>query len=626
MLTLAKAVATFDPGDFTDAVPRPVFEVISRSGPVATVNGLSGHVVISGIEGPTGPPGPAGSQGLAGEAAAVVRGPNYGFSSSDPSSLLASVWTDRTSRGVRALRSDGNPLELTPVGNWNMAARRFRGPCAGFAGGEPDSIVIGATLDAAGYMTSARAVGSLWRGVDYIASPLGLARREVHNDLAPLSRSGTVIAIPPVRLKTPSGWLYTQQASVTSALPASAGVTGEIVSMRYQDAGWLAYQYARAVAVTRVSDSLVLTEGTHYSVDLDRGVLTGLVNTADFNVSVNYTGHRIRADLVSVDPQNLAMTVTAGTERLRVASMFEPALPAGHQALFRLFRTVDTVELTPLFQFRTDVRLERADEIEADLALQRRRARKHRILIEKKTRLAQTLKWCGEGDSITAMGGGTAVEMNGAPNQGRDVAGYFDRYDSAARAPIPVYDFSDGRGATHVKEGWNWTALAWLEASHGIATNYRNWGIGGTSSINTLSNGFYNQGHASKIANIIADTPDIVCYAPGMNELGASYTYANVKAICESYLAAGILMILVQPVRPNTRFRNRIMEWRETCRQIAQVADTLGIPLVSTARLFDPINLGGLGLAENELCEATMQNHPGRKELNAVGRLITELF
>lgn len=132
--------------------------------------------------------------------------------------------------------------------------------------------------------------------------------------------------------------------------------------------------------------------------------------------------------------------------------------------------------------------------------------------------------------------------------------------------------------------------------------------------------------HPDRLAALLADDCHIVNIATGMNELGETFTYANVRALAEALLSDGSLVMITQPVRPNERFRERIDWWRETCAQLEQVGHDLDLPVIKTTRLFDPTRLGGLGMGEYLLAGASMKNHPGTKEVALVGALCIEPF
>lgn len=562
----------------------------------------------------------------------ATSGPGAGWLETDGDAVAASMTVDDYGRAMTSVRADGALLKPAADGSWTRLIPDLQdttGPGAGFIGDEDDSVAVRIVTDAEGRVLDALSFGSDYVTARYVATAAGLTRDDIPRDTVNISRTGTTFSIPATRIQNSTGWLYTSPRTVASSAPATATVTSEAMTMQYNSASFVAYQYVSGVVVVRTSDSATLVEGTDYSVDTKRGAITGLVNTADFAVTVSYTGTSQRADIISVNPQTGALSVTAGTERPRSASMFQAATPSGDVALFRVHRTADGAELTPVHLFKKGIRLDRADAISADIETQRRRARRLRQIISAKVATAGTLKWGGYGDSITAMGNGsmTVEQFNTLPNLGRDHINYFTLYDSTARALIPLFDYSDGYGLNHHKEGWNWFALKWLNSTYGLTYSYRNWGIGGTNSTNTTNGfGLQNQGQADRLAALIADACDVVLYAPGMNELGQTYTYANVRGICESILGAGQQVILSSSARPNQRYQSRLTEWRETCRQIEQVADDLDIPFIRTARVYEPANLACIPLAENEICEATMQNHPGKKELDAIGRLITEIL
>ena len=522
--------------------------------------------------------------------------------------------------GLRRLAQPGGALDIAPLTG--------RGPSLGWLDTAADSLAVDAMTDPQGRLLRSRAAASPWAVVAYEGSDAGVERREAPRDAALARQAGPIVLLPPARVRRGPLTLDVPALQVVSTATTPVAVTGEAQTLRYASETPLAYQMVAGATVTRASDGVVLTAGVHYDLDAERGILQGLVNMADVGVTLAYAGHPLRADLVSIHPITRALAVTAGAERPRVASMFEGAPPAGHVALYRILRSMMGADAQALHLYRGGlVRIGREPEIEAEIARNRRLARPIRELVRRRAAAVQPVRWGGDGDSITAMGAGTPAQLNTVVNGVRDRIGYFSLWDAAARALIPATDLGDGLGASHVEQGWNHVALRHLAATCGATWSYRNWGIGGTFSANTVnSGGFYNMGHPTRLAARVADACDVMAFATGMNELGEDFTYGNVRAICEAYLGGGALVLVVAPVRPNERFRTRVAMWRWTCAQLAQVARDLRLPFVDTARLFDPASLHGLALAEAELAEATIQNHPGVRELAAVGSLIAELL
>ncbi|MBN8294900.1 SGNH/GDSL hydrolase family protein [Rhodobacter sp. NTK016B] len=512
---------------------------------------------------------------------------------------------------------------------WHGNAAVVTGPAVGWLDDATGGLAQTVTVDDAGALIAAQGEGTDWLSVDFVQAGGVLTRRETAIDAAMPQQTSTEILLPEARVRWGGGWIAVAPRAITSATPAAVSVTGEALSLTDETERMLDYQALSDITVTRDSDSAVLDEGVHYRVDREIGAVVGLVDTAAFACTVDYTGYLGRCDLVSLNPITRAVTVTLGTERKRSIEMFEAALPEGDIALFRFHRHRLGADVQPVFQFNGLIQLNREPDIAADIALQRRRARPHRELVRTLTAASAAVKLGGYADSITQMGSKSDIAfLNANPNgPERDKIGYFELQDSSARALITTYDFGDGQGSTHVKEGWNWRIAAHLENVYGATVDYRNWGVGGTFSADTTnSDGAQNMLHPDRLAALLADDCHIVNIATGMNELGETFTYANVRAICEALLSDGSLVMITQPVRPNERFRERIDWWRETCAQLEQVGHDLDLPVIKTTRLFDPTRLGGLGMGEYLLAGASLKNHPGVKELAAVGNLCVEIF
>jgi hypothetical protein len=383
-------------------------------------------------------------------------------------------------------------------------------------------------------------------------------------------------------------------------------------------------QMARRSGQTRIN-------AKRYKIDRQRGMIVSrrLGDLTGTPVEVTYSGGKQRVDLISFNPQTGNLTYTMGTEVKRVASLWAGTVPDGDVLIYRVFRWNGGAELSPVALFDGPFRVDRREEQLSEVLAQRRLAAPHRLMIAKRAAAGEPLRIAAPGDSITAMGFGTTLSLlNDAPNgQHRDRLGYFRLYDKMTRALLDVADLGDGNGATYIREGLIWFVIKRIKTLYGGNIEYSNWGIGGTNSSAGVANGLYHQGHPSLLANIRAGKPDIVIYAPGMNELGSTDTYANVRAICEYHLANPSLMILSTPCRPNPYWRDRTEQWRFTCLEILRVARDLRIPCIDTRWLFDSLNYGAMGgWTDYELGEAVYIHHPGKIESDRQGELMSLLL
>lgn len=558
-------------------------------------------------------------------------GPSFGYPAAADDLPARSAHLDEDGHGLPHVGDDGVSRWTDAEGVWHRGPEDIAGPSGGWVGPEEDSLATRSALDEDGVLLEAAVAGSPWVAARYVAAASGMVRVETPTDGPQVTVVGPTLELPATRVPLAAGWLHVPAVTVVSPDVTPASVTVASASLTIAEHSiWLAYQFVASVVVTRISDSVVLTPGVHYNVDLSRGVIQGLIAAT---VSIAYIGYPVRSDIVSVHPGTGVVTLTQGTAITRCASMHNPAVPSGNIALYRIFRSVFGGELVPLWLYRHIVRIDRAVSIEAEIAEQRRRARRHRAVVEAKVRAGEPLRLVGYGDSITAMGSGTPLEVNELPNGPRQRIDYFTLYTSTTRDLIPKENLSDGYGATYVREGWCWRLLKFLEATYGVEVGpeyYINFGIGGTDSQATVnSNGFYNQSHPDRMAAVLAydPLPDLLVYVPGMNELGETFTYANVRTICETFEAGGLPVILGSSARPNQRFRDRIDVWKNvTTRQIGQVADDLGLPFANSLRIYDDTTLAAMKIGEREVCDTTMLNHPGKPELDAIGDLLAELF
>lgn len=590
-----------------------------------------------------------GSDGLAYEQAADGRmargtgivniGPALGYAEGGQAGIITQVVTDDAGRPDRFRGVYGEERVFTPDGRaLDLAPLQITGPVAGWLEDQADALVVSMAVAANNSLIAADVAGTKWAAVEYRQTASGLSRRETPlTPVAPIQPvTGGLLHIPPTRYRRGGRWVSTTATTVESPDPASLAVVGEAFNMRFNAYVWLGFQYIRApITVTRVSDSATLATPAAYDLDLERGGIEGNVNTADFACTVSYTGYYHRIDIVSVNPVTGDVAITLGTERMRTANMYPAVAPAGHVPLYRVHRSITGAEVQPIHLYRGLVRIDREGPDTASIEEMRRRARPLRSLIAARAAAGTALKWGGYGDSITHIEGtsgpGAAIDNVNPNGFGRDRIAYFTNYAADARALLNPIDLGDGRGVTSVKEGWNWYALKWLIANTKsvppLTVNYRNWGVGGsTSGAGIASTGRMNGSEPDRLNALVADACDAVCVGFGMNDINDIDSYPGVRTIAEALLNAGTLVALVTPPRPNVLFRERTAGWRITCAAIEAVGDDLGLPVARTARLFDLENLAAAGFAEREMCDATLQNHPGKPELDAIGRLITEFL
>jgi len=432
---------------------------------------------------------------------------------------------------------------------------------------------------------------------------------------------GLTASFPYLELARPSGNLAVLPASLTFDAPPSASTT-KVVSLTYNGFALLDHQYARSVVVTRVSDSVVLTEGVDYALRADAGIITGLVNTAAFNVSVAYTGYSSRYDLVVLDPTGGGLSVVKGTDRAIDPEEYRPAVPSGKIALYSVLVYVDGTEIMPLHQYR-QAGIKYGEEAEFTAWLEYCRACLPNTL--KRARRGEAISLAGYGDSITNIGAGSLT----APNGNKDVPLYFEHLPSDTQAAISRFDGDQGLGA-HIHIGWNWFIKSQIERAFGSAVTYYNYGVGGTTSgTGADSSGRYNALNPTRLNVIIAAAPNLVVLAFGMNETGSASTYANIRSLIQQFRAVGSEVLVMCP--PNVgsytgwSFKQQA-RWLFTHDEIVRAARDESCAYVPTYPLMGYDRPGAVSLSKRSFSTCNMLNHPGPAILKAIGDYAVRIF
>jgi len=252
----------------------------------------------------------------------------------------------------------------------------------------------------------------------------------------------------------------------------------------------------------------------------------------------------------------------------------------------------------------------------------------------------QSIRLIGYGDSITAQGGGNPAPDGSAgnqlvPNLDRDkLNGYYTtdqqpqiygRMPADTQALYPKYDHGDGLGQIHVHLGFNWYLKSALERLGGVV-EYRNWGVGGTTSEPTLTSGLYNGRHPERLNRAVADGGHLAVIAFGMNELGQPYSFANIVAIVRAFQATGHeCLVVTPPMISATGLRAPIEQWRDTTHQMIEAARATDSAFINCAMLDDFPGYGVSGIPPREACWINGFNHPGPTHLGIVGRALAEI-
>lgn len=428
-------------------------------------------------------------------------------------------------------------------------------------------------------------------------------------------------ANPGTLVQRQKGWYFPSTATAWTAIGAAA-LAWSLKGARY----------TLPDLDTRVS---ALEEGSGASVDLLLAAYPS-VAVAALNVTIGGSIHKNasdlatastiampaaasgkeRLDLIVADKLTGALSRVAGTERNVDYDAIEyipvPTAQSAHLATVLVGET--TAVAVNVAQFRGLIKVGREGEFAAHVVRNRGILRK----VIGKAHRGATIKWGGYGDSITALQDtslkpATLAAQYVANGSWRDlVAWYFSDYPSDTKALI------NADRAARGNMGWNWAIKRALDELAGSAvTTYYNYGIGSTTSENslassgTLPNGLY----PDRIAVPLAEGLDAVTIAFGMNERGQTFTYANIVNMIGQFRAVGTACVVMGVPRPNGR--NSVSAWRYTNDALEAAAMDAGAAYVSTVMISDDRNLGGIGApaeclgATNEATTGHPGNHPG---------------
>lgn len=454
---------------------------------------------------------------------------------------------------------------------------------------------------------------------------------------------GFTVTLPKLIISRHDADIVIPSANITFDHVASVSVTDEPFVMHYDPAGpanfpgnRLKYLDVTSLAIKRASDGSAVTSG--YSYKEGSGMVYGTVNTADYACLASYTGYPRRYDRVTANTNTGEVLIIKGTERIVDASEYRPALPDGLRTLYWAYVDRRGVVLQPAHMFNGYARIGTASS-DYTAYLEYCRACLPKTI--GRAMRGQAIKLIGYGDSITAQGGGNPAPDGSAgnqliPNLDRDkLSGYYTteqqpeiygRMPTDTQALYPKYDHGDGLGQVHVHLGWNWYLKAALE-SLGASVEYRNWGVGGTTSEPTLTYNLYNGRHPERLGRAVADGGHLAVIAFGMNELGQPYSFANIVAIIRAFQSTGHECIVITPPLINSfGIRAPIEQWRDTTHQMVEAARATNSAYINCAMLEDFPGAGITGIPQQDATWINGFNHPGPTQLRYIGRALAEVI
>lgn len=422
--------------------------------------------------------------------------------------------------------------------------------------------------------------------------------------------------------------------SVTLDAATGGTVTDEAVTLTVSGGAAVQYSYQTnrtlyadlsSVVVKDASTLAVLVNGTDYWSIPELGAFS-LPGTSGSprNVLISYTWKKQRYDVIHYTPSTGVVAVTKGTERDRDQAEFIPSVPVGSIPLFNVHVRGGGNIAVPVFDVAEGVRRVRWNEFQQELARNRRLLRP----VIKKLRAGLPVKIVSYGDSNFAQMGGaySLAAVRSAANtiyhdRTKDTGGLLrtPAYGSDVLATIPTYDNGDGAGSVHTRYGPMWEIIRALQAAYSSTITYVNRSIPGSDSRNSIYQGL----DSTRLTPAVAENADLVFIGFGMNELGQTYTQANVTAICQAFQANGVsIPVVAGCYRPNYLDANAThtaARWKDTQKQLWNASRACNAPLFGTDLFYGEGETGPLGLSQYDLCAGTKDVHPGIREWSVVG-------
>jgi hypothetical protein len=442
------------------------------------------------------------------------------------------------------------------------------------------------------------------------------------------SSSGLVIAIEQQTISSIASDIVVNAQNIT--LDATTFVNESVTqSLKYSSGtvfsnsnAQLSYMHIGNVTVTRLSDSVVLTEGVDYAVHYVGGKVYGLINKADFNVTINFTGYYARYDVIQVNSATGALSVVKGTNRKYDPEMYAAKNTRGYIEVYRAYVYGSNVELIKTGNWLGDVMAGTEYDQYAMDSYNRRAISKSLAKIKS----GQPLLLASYGDSISAMQTSAPDHLTpNGPFRDRPET-YFSAYPEDTKALLERFDFNDEAGQVHCKASHIWSLISAIE-SYGSTVTYNNFSIGGTWSGDYDSGGSAKGGlNSERLAAIVASAPELVVIAFGMNEINHGQTGDFVAAIIADLQAVGSECIVMGcPRISSVGGRATVEQWQFTNEQLYRAAISTNSAFVSTSYICSDESIGGIGMSSMNLCNCNRYNHPGYYELEQYGKQLAKL-
>ena len=325
-----------------------------------------------------------------------------------------------------------------------------------------------------------------------------------------------------------------------------------------------------------------------------------------------------RYDLICSDPKG-KLHLLLGKDRELDPEEFGARVSLGLKKQFALHSTPNGSELIPVHEWRNGVKIGHEAKHQEYLAL----SRDLLPLLMAKLKAQRSISIAGYGDSITSLGGRSPDQVLQSNGTRRDTLRHFEAYGDDWRAGVPLFN-------GHHRLGWNWFLKATIERKWNVPVNYHNWGIAGTTSgtgIRTIDDHDYpNAAEPGRVERMLLDKPDLVVVCVGMNDIGDPIdTKSNIVSIGEAIRSTGSEMLVVGVPRQNPNFQSRDdLLWKYTHNKVIEAAKELQVAYVPLDQLYG--ETGAMGLSRQSHCAASFTNHPGARELAAIGEYMAQII
>ncbi len=413
--------------------------------------------------------------------------------------------------------------------------------------------------------------------------------------------------------------------------------------LKVDAAPWLGYSSVTISSVINQANGQVLVPGVDYAWT-ENGKLARINSGAALTVTVNFTGHKERYDLVAYNLNTRGLVIRQGAERRITAheDAYRPKPLNGDIALYMVYIIGGTVrDVIDVSGWRGKRHRSTGAELARIIQENQNRLIKFRLKLLRREPVIVT----GYGDSNTALGGERGTDAAYLPNRpGVDT--------QAFQGPYMLSDFeADWRaayletvgkvtvgGQIRYKTSPNWSVIDRICSVYGYSfvadrlpvgqeIVYLNQGIATTTAAATGQNGLNPTRLAAAINPAGYRTPDLVILAFGMNDrIDTAYT-SNIEQIAAAFKAAGADVLLVGPHQVNPFSASFTEEtWHLIHRRLQETADRLELAYVPAELFYMGKSRGYLGISDYSLTRANFANHPGPYEYRMHGEAMANSF